>query len=115
VEFALALRWPIPSSVLWGIVASVGAATVLSFAMLAELFPTEIAGQANAALNLLHVGAAFLLQSGIGFVIGQWTAAEAITLPPLIRLRSESLPPCKSQPCCGSYGQMAKRAHPHLS
>lgn len=75
-EFALALRWPIPSSVLWGIVAGVGAATVLSFAMLAEHFPKEIAGRANAALNLLHVGGAFLLQSGIGFVIGQWTPAD---------------------------------------
>ena len=75
-EFALALRWPIPSSVLWGIVAGVGAATVLSFAMLAEHFPKEIAGQANAALNLLHVGGAFLLQSGIGFVIGRWTAVD---------------------------------------
>jgi type IV secretory pathway TrbF-like protein/sugar phosphate permease len=73
-EFALALRWPIPSGILWGIVAAVGAATVLSFAMLAEHFPKEIAGQANAALNLLHVGGAFLLQSGIGFVIGRWTA-----------------------------------------
>ena len=75
-EFALALQWPVPSSVLWGIVASVGAATVLSFAMLAEHFPKEIAGQANAALNLLHVGSAFLLQSGIGFVIGRWTAVD---------------------------------------
>ena len=74
-EFALALRWPIPSGVLWGIVAGIGAATVLSFAMLAEHFPKEIAGQANAALNLLHVGGAFLLQFGIGLVIGQWTAA----------------------------------------
>jgi MFS family permease len=76
VEFALAFRWPIPSSILWAIVAGVGATTVLSFAMLAEHFPKEIAGRANAALNLLHVGGAFLLQSGIGFVIGQWTPAD---------------------------------------
>ena len=44
--------------------------------MLAQHFPKEIAGQANAALNLLHVGSAFLLQSGIGFVIGRWTAVD---------------------------------------
>ena len=75
-QFALALRSPIPSSILWGIAAGVGAATVLSFAMLAEHFPKEIAGQANAALNLLHVGAAFVLQSGIGFVIGRWTPVD---------------------------------------
>ncbi len=72
-QFALTFGWPIPTVVLWAIVAGVGAATVLSFAILAEHFPKEIAGRANAALNLLHVGGAFLLQSGIGLVIAQWT------------------------------------------
>ena len=70
---ALALGWPIPTALTWAIVAGVGAATVLSFAILAEHFPGEIAGRANAALNLLHVGGAFVLQSGIGIVIEQWT------------------------------------------
>ena len=72
-QMALALGWPIPTALTWAIVAGVGAATVLSFAILAEHFPGEIAGRANAALNLLHVGGAFVLQSGIGIVIEQWT------------------------------------------
>ena len=72
-QFALALGWPVPTAFVWAIVAGVGAATVLSFAILAEHFPNEIAGRANAALNLLHVGGAFVLQSGIGLVIDQWT------------------------------------------
>lgn len=72
-QLALALGWPIPTALTWAIVAGFGAATVLSFAILAEHFPGEIAGRANAALNLLHVGGAFVLQSGIGIVIEQWT------------------------------------------
>lgn len=72
-QMALALGWPIPTILTWAIVAGVGAATVLSFAILAEHFPGEIAGRANAALNLLHVAGAFVLQSGIGLVIEQWT------------------------------------------
>jgi MFS family permease len=48
-ELALILRLPVPSYLVWAIVGSVGAATVLSFTILAEYFPSEIAGQANAA------------------------------------------------------------------
>jgi MFS family permease len=71
-QFALILRMPISSYVVWAIVASVGAATVLSFTILAEYFPNEIAGQANAALNVLHIGGAFVLQYAIGVVIDIW-------------------------------------------
>src|SRR5271165_2073775 len=49
-ELALVLRLPVPSYLIWAIVGSVGATTVLSFTILAEYFPNEIAGQANAAL-----------------------------------------------------------------
>ena len=45
---------------------------MLSFAILAEYFPQEASGRANAALNLLHVGAAFVLQSAMGIIIAQW-------------------------------------------
>jgi hypothetical protein len=48
----------------------------LSFAILAEYFPKEMSGRANAALNLLHVGAAFVLQSATGFIIEQWPQAR---------------------------------------
>ena len=49
-----------------------GVATVLSFASIAELFAKEASGRANAALNLLHVGGAFLIQSLTGFVVALW-------------------------------------------
>src|SRR5215472_49193 len=62
----------LPSHLLWAHIAAAGAATVLSFAILAEYFPKEMSGRANAGLNLLHVGVAFLLQTGAGLIIAQW-------------------------------------------
>ena len=75
-QFALILRLPIPSYLLWAVAAAVGAATVLSFAILAEYFPKELAGRANGALNLFHIGAAFAVQYATGVVVQQW-APEA--------------------------------------
>jgi hypothetical protein len=75
-QAALVLAWPIPSFLLWSVIAAAGAATVLSFAILSEHFPKEMSGRANAALNLLHIGAAFVLQSATGFIIQQWPEAR---------------------------------------
>ena len=61
-QLALILRLPLPSYVPWIVVAAVGAGTVLSYAILAEYFPKELAGRANAALNLFHIGSAFVVQ-----------------------------------------------------
>jgi MFS family permease len=58
----------------WALVAAMGAGTVLSYSILAEYFPKEIAGQANAALNVFHIGGAFVLQEFIGWVIDRWPA-----------------------------------------
>jgi MFS family permease len=71
-QAALLAGCPLPSYLLWSLIAAAGAATVLSFAILTEYFPKEMSGRANAALNLLHVGMAFLLQTGFGFIIAQW-------------------------------------------
>ena len=67
------LRLPLPSYVLWSGVAATGAATVLSYAILAEYFPKELTGRANGALNLFHIGAAFAVQYATGVVLAQWT------------------------------------------
>ena len=73
----LVLRLPVSSYVVWAALASVGAATVLSYAILIEYFPSEIAGQANAALNLFHIGGAFVLQYAIGLVVNVWSSTNA--------------------------------------
>ena len=72
-QLGLIVRLPIPSYLLWAVVAAVGAATVLSFSILTEYFPKQLAGRANAALNLFHIAAAFVVQYTTGVVLQHWT------------------------------------------
>jgi predicted MFS family arabinose efflux permease len=71
-EFAIILRMPLPTILPWSVVSVVGAGTVLSYAIIADYFPVEIAARANGALNLLHFGWAFAVQYGIGLIVSQW-------------------------------------------
>jgi MFS family permease len=75
-QMMLVLRLPIPSFIPWSIIAAVGAATVLSFAILPEYFPKEMSGRANAALNILHLGGAFTLQYLTGVIVSWWPPAS---------------------------------------
>jgi predicted MFS family arabinose efflux permease len=75
-ELVLILRVPLPSIVPWSVVAIVGAATVVSFAVIADYFPPELAGRANGALNVLHFGWAFLAQYGTGLILEQWSTED---------------------------------------
>jgi MFS family permease len=80
-QAGLLVGCPLPSYLLWSQIAAAGAATVLSFAILTEYFPKEMSGRANAALNLLHVGIAFLLQLGVGVIIAQWPQSDGAYPP----------------------------------
>jgi MFS family permease len=71
-ELSLILRAPLPSILPWSVVSVAGAATVLSYAIIADYFPMGIAARANGALNLLHFGWAFVVQYGIGLIVNQW-------------------------------------------
>jgi MFS family permease len=71
-QLALILRWPIPPWIPWIAIAGMGAGTVLSFAILAELFPKSASGRANGALNLLHISCAFVVQTGVGVIVDFW-------------------------------------------
>ncbi|MCP1968207.1 MFS transporter [Bradyrhizobium elkanii] len=75
-ELALVLRAPLPSILPWSIVAIVGTATVVSFAVIADYFPPELAGRANGALNVLHFGWAFLAQYATGLILEQLSASD---------------------------------------
>ncbi|MDF0515807.1 MFS transporter [Bradyrhizobium yuanmingense] len=75
-QLALILRAPLPSIVPWSVVAIVGTATVVSFAVIADYFPPELAGRANGALNVLHFGWAFLAQYATGLILEQWSAND---------------------------------------
>ena len=75
-ELTLILRVPLPSILPWCVVAIVGAATVVSFAVMADYFPPELAGRANGALNVLHFGWAFLAQYATGLILEQWSTED---------------------------------------
>ena len=75
-QLALILRLPVPPFIPWIIVGAVGAATVLSYACLAEYFPSAIAGRANAALNVFHIGGAFVLQYITGAIVQLWSPID---------------------------------------
>lgn len=75
-QVALILQLPLPSYLSWSVVAAVGAGTVLSYAIVAEYFPKELAGRANGALNVFHLGGAFVLQYAIGLILQQWAADD---------------------------------------
>ena len=75
-ELALVLHVPLPSVLPWSVVSVVGAATVLSYAMIADYFPQEVAARANGALNLVHFGWAFVVQYGIGLIVSQWAPLD---------------------------------------
>ena len=75
-QLALVLRWPVPVWLPWVTIAATGAGTVLSYAILSEMFPKSASGRANGALNLLHVTAAFAIQYAIGLVVQQWPAED---------------------------------------
>jgi MFS family permease len=75
-QVSLVLGWPVSAYIAWSAIAAAGAATVLSYATLAEYFPKEASGRANAALNIMHVGVAFVLQYVTGLMIEQWPVAN---------------------------------------
>ena len=75
-QLALVLRIQLPALLPWSMVSIAGAATVLSFAAVADYFPKEFAARSNGALNVLHFGWAFAFQYGIGLVVGQWPSKE---------------------------------------
>ena len=66
---AAIIRLPIPVVLPWVIIAAIGSATVVSYAILATYFPRHSLGWANAALNLCHLLVAFAVQGLIGVVI----------------------------------------------
>ncbi|MGY4622864.1 MFS transporter [Bradyrhizobium sp. USDA 4486] len=75
-ELALIVRLSLPSQLPWFVISIVSAATVLSFAIMAEYFPSELAARANGSLNVLHFGWAFVVQYATGLILEQWTPQD---------------------------------------
>lgn len=66
LQASLALGIPLPPALAWGGYAFFGSASVMIYSLLAQGFPTAMAGRVITAANLLIFLTAFALQSGIG-------------------------------------------------
>jgi outer membrane protein OmpA-like peptidoglycan-associated protein/sugar phosphate permease len=76
-EVLLALEVPVPTLVACGLIGAAGAGTVLSYTTTATLFPKEAIGRANSALNVLHFGGAWIVQSVFGAIVNLWPRDDA--------------------------------------
>ncbi len=74
-------RVALPAWLLWGLIASFGGMTALSYSILGELFSSETIGRANGALNVLHLSMAFVLQYAMGAIASLWPTDGTGHLP----------------------------------
>ena len=71
-QIVLIAGLPAPGWLVWSVFGLFGPTGALTYAILAEVFPTEMAGRVNTTLTLLLFVVVFLFQWGIGFVVSLW-------------------------------------------
>jgi MFS family permease len=81
-ELLLALRQPVPVIVPWCLIALMGAGTVATYSITADLFEKSTLGRVNGSVNLFHIGGAFVLQTSVGFIIARWSQVDSGHYPP---------------------------------
>jgi MFS family permease len=72
IELALTFGYTGTPLLLWIAFGFFGTASTLSYAILSQAFPPGLAGRVNTAFNLLVFISAFVMQWGLGAVIGLW-------------------------------------------
>lgn len=77
VQAALLLGLPMPPVLAWALYTFLSTASVMSYSILSQGFPAELAGRVVTAVNLLMFVVAFTLQSAIGALIGTYPAAAS--------------------------------------
>jgi len=77
IQLALVLELIEYSMLLWAAYAFFSTAGVITYAVLSQSFPTELAGRVNTGLNLLVFVMAFLMQWGVGYVINLYISDRA--------------------------------------
>lgn len=77
IQAALAAGYTGTPLLLWIAFGFFGTASTLSYAILSQAFPPGLAGRVNTAFNLLVFIAAFVMQWGLGAVIGLWPRTAA--------------------------------------
>ncbi|MEQ8193956.1 MAG: MFS transporter, partial [Rhodospirillales bacterium] len=76
VQGLIVLQWREAILIQWIAFGFFGTTSILSYAILSQAFPSDLAGRVNAGLNLLLFSAIFFVQWGIGAVIDLWPATQ---------------------------------------
>jgi hypothetical protein len=71
-EVLLSVRQLVPSIIPWCLVAFMSAGTVATYSITATVFDGSTLGRVNGAINLFHIGGAFLVQSAVGLILSRW-------------------------------------------
>lgn len=74
---ALLIWGALHPALLWMLFGFTGTASILSYALLSQTFHRQLAGRANAALNMPSFLGAFAVQWGVGAIIGRWPETSA--------------------------------------
>ena len=82
-----------PGILVWTSLGVFGGYTVISFSAVAEHFPSNVIGRANAALNTMHILVAFAMQFGFGELVGLWPQ-RLLHAPPIAYQSAMLLPIC---------------------
>jgi MFS family permease len=80
-QLAIVLGYTGATLPLWTAFGFFGTSATLSYAILSQGFPPALAGRVNTALNLLVFVAAFVMQWGVGAVVGLWPATAESHAP----------------------------------
>lgn len=74
VQGAIMARVPVPAVWLWAAYGVFGGAGILSYAVLAEHFPSHLMGRVNTSLTLVMFVLIFLCQTGVGAMLSLYPA-----------------------------------------
>ena len=76
VQALLAARVPLPQPLLWAAYGALGSTGILTYAVLAEYFPSRLIGRVNTTFTLVIFAGIFVTQIAIGAVLGRWPAVD---------------------------------------
>jgi MFS family permease len=74
-QMPMGLGWTQSPHGFWALFGLTGCGTILGYAVVTRSFPKEMAGRVGATINMLVFALAFVVQTGIGIVLGQFPAA----------------------------------------
>lgn len=71
-EFLLTAPYLVPAMVPLCLIAFMSAGTVATYSITAAVYDRSSLGRVNGAINLFHIGGAFLVQSAVGLILARW-------------------------------------------